>query len=156
MKAGTQVGDAMVSPLIQELQKPEYWDLSHQQAADAIMAKKVIVRRPIPTENVKMHAVVRQYYANVEEGCNASDSTFRKLCRNVRAWIDDPAARFKIVDMDDPEVKQMLDGLVFYSAMDVSHRMELEAMANVEIRWVDHVGIGSICDGAVAAARGAM
>ena len=40
-----------------ELAKPEYVGLSNQEAADRVNAKRVTVRRPVPTWRVRQEAI---------------------------------------------------------------------------------------------------
>jgi hypothetical protein len=142
--------------LATELAKPEYASLTDQQAADAINAKTVTVRRLVDTWRIKQYAIENGFWGKVRLAAEspAKDPAERELCIGLLDWVDDRGGNIKTVDMDLASVQTMLGGLVFYQYITETHAGELTAMANTPIRWVDSVGIGTIGDGHVRSMRG--
>lgn len=136
-----------------ELAKPEYQSLSDSDAAAAIMAKTVEVRIRVPTSRVKQVAIEDGYYADIELGCNASDSQLRRLCINVRGWIDDAAGKMESVDMDAPSSQAMISGLVAFGIITQEQAGSLRSLAKSTVKWVEAEGIGVVGIGLIQNAR---
>ncbi len=139
--------------LCDELKKPIYQDKSDQDAADIINAKTEVVRQPVECGALKAYAIKQGFYATIEEGCTASDVGERRLCLNIKAWIDDVGNRLQTVDMDDAITQDMLIGLVGYSIINAVEEQTMSDMANVTVKWVDMYGYGELGIGLVQAAR---
>jgi len=139
--------------LVAELSKPEYAGLTDQEAADAIAAKTVSVRRPVDTWLIKKTAIECGYYpAIVELSRDASSpAAVRGLCIAVLAWIDDQ--RIQTCDMDLPVVSQMTSGLVASGICTQPQADALSNLANHTIPWAESVGLPEIGRGLVSAAR---
>jgi hypothetical protein len=142
-----------MNPLVEELSKPEYASLTDQEAADAVAAKTVSVRRPVDTWVVKKTAIESGYYPALVELSRdpSSPPAVRGLCIAVLAWIDDQ--RIQTVDMDLPVVSQMTSGLV---ASGICTQPQVEALSNLAnhtIPWAESVGLPEIGRGLVSAAR---
>ena len=140
-------------PLVQELSKPEYASMSDQQAADAINAKLVMVREPIAVADVKAYSIQQGFFADIDEACNDSDASKRKLCKNVRAWIDDAAGKLHTIDIDSSAAIIMLEGLVAFALMTRTQANELKAMANKSRLWTELNGWSLVESGHVQSAR---
>jgi len=144
-----------LTPLINELNKPEYATLSDAEAASAVNAKMVTKRELVPTWLVKQHGIENGYYARVRIA--ASDTTIpvelRGLCISVLAWIDDQTGKIQSLDMDLPVTQSMLTGLQQSGIINAAQAQSLEDLANLEVRWVDDVGIGDVGIGLVRNAR---
>jgi hypothetical protein len=142
--------------LATELAKPEYATLSDQEAADAINAKTVTVRRLVDTWRIKQYAIEQGVWAKLKlakDSALAPDE-LKGLCISILDWIDDSAGKIQTVDMDLPSVQYMLAGLVQATLATQEQVNAIIAMANTPIRWVDSVGIGTIGDGHVRSMRG--
>ena len=143
-----------MSPLAVELTNPIYANLSDEEAASIIDAKRVAVRRLVPTWQVKQTAIEGGYYAAI---VIASQDTAipveaRGLAISVLGWIDDPA--ISTVDMDLPAVAAMRAMLVAASICTQPQADLLSALADTEIPWSESVGInGPIGAGLVHNAR---
>lgn len=145
-----------LQPLADELAKPEYAGLSDQEAADAINAKEVTVRRLVETWRVKQYAIEQGVWAKLKLAKDSplAPDELKGLCISILDWIDDSAGKIQTVDMDLPSVQYMLGGLVQASLATQEQMAAIIAMANTPIRWVDHVGMGTIGDGHIRSLRG--
>ena len=139
--------------LIDELKKPEYASMSDQAAADAINAKTLMVRRPIPVADIKAFAIQQGFYADIEEACSDSDANKRKLCKNVRAWVDDAAGKLLTIDADSGTASSMLSGLVGFGLITSVQANAIDGMAWKSIKWTESVGLPEIGVGLVRNAR---
>ena len=139
--------------LIDELKKPEYTSLTDQAAADAVNQKTLMVRKPIPVADIKAYAIQQGFYADIEEACQDADATKRKLCKNVRAWVDDAAGKLLTIDCDSGTASTMLAGLVAYGLITSMQAGAIDAMAWRSIKWTDSVGLPEIGVGLVRNAR---
>jgi hypothetical protein len=137
--------------LREELAKPEYQGLSDQQAADAIMNKVVEVRRPVELWRVIAHASQRQYRAKLELASKDPANACQEMAINILSYIT--SSKLDTVDMDMPETRQMLQGLVACGFATEQVAGELDAMATQTVRWVDHEGIGEVGIGLIQNAR---
>jgi len=140
--------------LATELAKPEYASMSDQEAASAINAKTVTVRRLVETWRVKQYAIEQGIWPQIvliREDATQEDLVLRGLCVSVVSWIDDPG--IKTIDVDLPKVQEMLGGLIAYTIATQEQANAIIEMANTSIRWVDSVGLGTIGDGHVRSLR---
>lgn len=127
-----------MTPLAVELTNPIYADLSDEDAAAAINAKRVSVRRPVPTWRIKLAAIEGGYYAALVLAERAGDP----LAISVLSWIDDPS--IQTCDMDLPSVQFLLAGLVTASLVTQPQADALDALADAEIPWSESVGINEV------------
>ena len=140
-------------PLVIELRKPEYSALGDQEAADAINAKVVTYRRPASSADVKATAIRAGYWADIDVGCDSPDVPTRRLCRNIRGWIEDCAGKLPTMDMDNPSTVAMLAALVDKQFITQENKAELLALGDATQPWAESVGIGTVGIGAVRNAR---
>jgi len=141
--------------LAKEIAKPEYAGMTDQQIADAVNAKTVSVRQLVPTWLVKQHAIENGYYATIK--IYSCDSTIpvavRGLCISVLAWIDDRAGKIQSLDMDLASTHAMVSGLIASSIMTQAQATSLDQLADHDVRWVDHAGLGDVGIGYITLAR---
>lgn len=135
--------------LCDELKKLDYQGKTDQEAADMINAKTEVVRRPVSCAALKAFAIREGFYASIEDSCGSDNVGERRLCKNIKAWIDDIGGRLETVDMDDAKVQDMLVGLVGYNIVDADDANALSHMANVTVKWTElnnyeEMGIGLI------------
>ena len=130
--------------LCDELKKPIYQTMNDVEAAQAINEKVVMVREPIAVADVKAYSIEQGFYADIDEACSDADANKRKLCKNVRAWIDDAAGKLQTIDPDSGSATTMIEGLVAFGLMSRTHANEIYAMANHGKRWVDYHKFGSV------------
>ena len=145
-----------LTPLQEELAKPEYSGLSDQAAADAVNAKTVAVRELVPCWLVKQLAIESGYWAAIKIASQSSDTPLavRGVALSAVDWIDDSSGKIQNVDMDSPAVTAMLGGLVAAGLLTQSQSNDLQALADQTKRWVDVVGIGTVGIGYIKNARG--
>jgi len=135
--------------LCDELKKPEYQGKSDQQAADMINLKTEVVRLPVDCGALKAYAIKEGFYADIEDNCASSDTTKRRLCRNIKAWIDDIGGRLQTVNMDDAVTADMMTGLVAFNIVSAAEAQVMDNMANVTVKWTElnnypEMGIGLV------------
>lgn len=134
-----------------ELQKPEYQDLTDQEAADVIMAKTVQVRKLVPLASVVQHASQKYYRAKLELARLDPNHPGRETAINILEYINSP--RMQFIDMDLPEVQEMRHAMVFFNFASQDMMDELNSMADDVIPWVEYMGIGVVGVGLVRNAR---
>jgi len=141
--------------LATEIAKPEYAGMTDQQIADAVNAKTVSVRQLVPTWLVKQHAIENGYYATIK--IYSCDSTIpvavRGLCISVLAWIDDQAGKIESLDMDLASTHAMVAGLIASGIINQAQATSLDQLADHDVRWVDHAGLGDVGIGYITLAR---
>ena len=141
----------MSETLLDELRKTEYQSLSDQAAADAINAKTVTVRKPVELWMVEEHASRKGYRAKLERAAKNEGHPCQEIALNILAYIN--SARLNTVDMDLVDTQMMVGALVQCQFATQAMADELLALANQTVRWVDHVGIGTLGRGGVENAR---
>jgi hypothetical protein len=144
-----------LTPLIEELSKPEYAGLSDEAAADAVNAKTVSVRELVPCWLVKQLAIESGYWAAIKIASQSSDVPLavRGVALSAVDWIDDSSGKIQNVDMDSTAVLAMLGGLFAAGLLTQSQSDDLQALADQTKRWVDVVGLGTVGIGYVKNAR---
>jgi hypothetical protein len=141
----------MSQALIDELSKPEYASMSDQAAADAINAKTVLIRKPVDLWMVVEHSSRNGYRAKLELARTNGNHPCQETAINILEYINSP--RLQTVDMDLPSTRGMVGALVQCNFATQTMADELLALADQTIRWVDHVGIGTLGRGVVQNAR---
>ena len=140
--------------LIDELRKPEYSGLTDQQAADAINAKTVVVRRPVEAIRVQQAATLNGMWGTL--GIARDNPSLSDPPRGAaRAFIDWVTQGWPM-DVDKTQVQTMAADLIRFSLVTVAQIDEIKALANVTLRWVDHAGVGECGIGYVQNARRAI
>lgn len=137
--------------LIDELKKPEYASLSDQAAADRINAKTVTVRKPVELWQVEEHASRKGYRAKLEKASTNDNHPCQEIAINILTYIK--SARLNTVDMDLADTQLMVGALVQCQFATQAMADELLALADQTIRWVDHIGIGTVGDGTIRSLR---
>ena len=141
----------MSQALIDELSKPQYASMSDQAAADAINAKTVAIRKPVELWQVEEHASRKGYRAKLERASKTEGHPCQEIALNILAYIN--SARLNTVDMDLADTQLMIGAMVQCQFATQTMADELLALADQTVRWVDHVGIGTLGRGGVQNAR---
>lgn len=139
------------TPLDAELRLPQYATMTDQQAADAIMAKTVKVRREVPANllRVKLAQLGRlSGILRVARNFDSPDPPYQQAA-TLMALIDANEA----IDFDDPAVPTGAPELVQHKLLEQSDLAAIDAMADAVVRWVDTNEIGEVGIGAVINAR---
>ena len=142
-----------IDALRDEIIKPAYSGLTDQQVADAVNAKAVAVRRPVPTWAVRQAAIEGGFWAAIVEARDSSVDAVRRLAVNVLAWIDDQSGTVQTVDMDRPSVVAMRAALVSAGICTQAQADALNALADATIPWTESVGLPEIGIGLIINAR---
>lgn len=143
------------SALVEELAKPEYATLTDSEAAAAINAKTVDIRRLVSTWEIKQHAIENGYWATLVmyRESDQTPSQVKGLAISVLDWIDDISGKITQADLDRPTVQAMISGLVAAGIATQQHADQLDALADQTIAWTQHVGLGEVGIGLVQNAR---
>ena len=140
--------------LIEELKKPAYQGLSDQQAADLLNVLTITKRKLVPTAIAKQYAIEEGFYPRIVIDSQSSlDAAKQELCLGVWLWVDDPTGKIANIDMDLPVAKKMIAGLLHYQYITEQQAVGLDHLANLTVRWLDDVGIGSVSAESVKVAR---
>ena len=139
--------------LSQALAEPQFAGMSDQQIADALNARRVVVRRPVPTWLVRQYAIEQGFWPSLIEARDSGGSQAKRLAITVLAWIDDQSGTIQTVDMDRPAVGQMLQALTLLSITTPAQADALTAMADASIPWTEAVGIEEVGIGNIQNAR---
>jgi len=133
-----------------ELSLPQYAAMTDQQAADAVMAKTVTVRRPVDSGLLMDAAMALGIWERLESAAPPGS-------------VDPPAAYARTmmtrlketrpVDLDNAAVSTLVQNCIQHGLIQVSEAQTINAMADTIIRWVDSNGIGEVGIGAVQNSR---
>jgi len=137
--------------LIEELKKPEYQQLTDNEAAVAINAKTVIVRQPVKLSQIEEHASRRGYRAKLEKAAVNSSSPCQEIAINVLTYIK--STRFEEIDVDSNDVQAIFASMIECGFLLQEHVDELIALGNQTVRWIDFIGFGTVGDGHVKSLR---
>lgn len=140
-----------LSPLIDELKKPEYASLSDQQAADAINAKTADIVVRVENSEIKRQAIMAGIWPGIIAGQRDANPQKAGLCIGVIEWLND--TRMPRTDMDLPAVQTMLAGLVAFGLMTQDKATAIDSLKNQTISWTEHNGLPEVGIGLVRAAR---
>jgi hypothetical protein len=137
--------------LATELAKPEYASMSDQEAADAINAKTVTVRRLVETWQVKQYAIEQGIWATLKLARENTElpNELRGLCISILDWVDDSAGKIQTVDMDLSSVQYMLGSLVTATLATQEQVNAILAMGSVTVPWTVHNGLPEVGRGLV-------
>ena len=136
-----------------EIAKPEYAGLSNQAAADRVNAKRVVVRRPVPTWRVRQEAIEQGYWPNLVEAQSSTTAAVRRLAVSILAWVADTSGTIQTIDMDRAATVQMRAGAVAAGLLTQAQADALAALANTDIPWTESVGLPEVGIGLVINAR---
>lgn len=143
-----------LTPLIEELQNPEYSNLSNQETADRVNAKTATVRRPVSAETVQAAAIASGLWAIVKIASQnvALPNPPRGAAMSFVDWIE--AGR--LIDMDAPTVGAVGAVLLAYNLATQEQLDSLKALGDAVIPWTEFTGVGEVGIGYVINARKAI
>lgn len=144
----------MSNALATALAEPQFVGMDDQAIADALNARRVIVRRPVPTWLVRQYAIEQGFWPSLIEARDSGGLQAKRLAITVLAWIDDQSGTIQTVDMDRPAVVQMLAALTALSITTQAQADALSALGDALIPWTESVGIGEVGIGNISNARG--
>lgn len=126
--------------LAEKIKEPEFVDLPDDQLIEAINNLTITTSVFLNTKDVEAYAVRKGFWSDVDDGRSSEDPQKRKLCKNVMAWIE----KMSVIDTSLEEFNEMIQGLLYFQIIDQSNVDDILAMATKQVRWVDHVGLGTI------------
>ena len=144
----------MSDPLAAALAEPQFAGMADQAIADILNARRVIVRRPVPTWLVRQYAIENGFWPSLIEARDSGNAQVKRLAITVLAWIDDQSGTIQTVDMDRPAVVQMLQALTLLSLTTPAQAEALSALGDALIPWTEAVGIQEVGIGNIQNARG--
>jgi hypothetical protein len=143
----------MSDVLRDELARPDYADLDDQAAADAVNARTVAVRRPVPTWQVRQAAIEGGFWAALVEARDGTEPQVRALAISVLAWIDDQSGTIQTIDLDRPSVAAMLGAIVAAGIATQAQADAIRALGDAVVPWTQSVGLPEVGIGLVRNAR---
>lgn len=143
----------MTDILRDELASDAYAGLDDQAAAAAINARRVAVRRPVPTWQVRQAAIEGGFWPALVEARESTTPQVRALAISCLAWIDDQSGTIQTIDMDRPSVAAMLASLVAAGIATQSQADAVRSLGDAEIPWTESVGLPEVGIGLIRNAR---
>jgi hypothetical protein len=143
----------MTDHLRDELARDAYAGLDDQAAAAAINARRVTIRRPVPTWLVRQAAIEGGFWPALVEARSAASPHTRALAISCLAWIDDQSGTIQTIDLDRPSVVAMLSSLVAAEIATTAQADAVRALGDAVIPWTESVGLPEVGIGLVRNAR---
>ena len=137
--------------LCSKLKEAEFSTMGDEQAKVVVNSLMVQVKQLTPALRIKEWSFDEQLYATIIDGCSSSDAPIRKLCINIRGWIDDP--RVQNVDLDKPSAIATMDGLISTNMASSDQVDRLKALRWKTIKWTESEGLPEIDLGHIVSAR---
>ncbi len=137
--------------LCSKLKEAEFSTMSDEQALVVVNSLVVQVKQLTPALRIKEWSFDEQLYATIIDGCSSSDTSIRKLCINIRGWIDDP--RVQNVDLDKPSAIATMNGLISTNLAASDQVDRLKALRWKTIKWTESEGLPEIGLGHIVSAR---
>ena len=133
-----------------ELSLPAYASLTDQQAADAVMAKIVSVRRPVESGVLMDAAMALGVWERLESAAppQSTDPPAR-YARTMMTRLKEP----RPVNLDHPSVIALVQNCIQYNLMTQTEADTLNALGSVSELWVNANDVGEVGIGAVINSR---
>jgi len=143
----------MTDHLREEIARDEYAGRDDQAIADALNARRVTVRRPVPTWLVRQAAIEGGFWPALVEARDGTQPQVRALAISVLAWIDDQSGTIQTIDLDRPSVAAMLEAIVAAGIATTAQAEAISALGDAVIPWTQSVGLPEIGIGLIRNAR---
>jgi hypothetical protein len=143
----------MTDHLREELARDAYAGLDDQAAAAAINARRVTVRRPVPTWLVRQAAIEGGFWPSLVEARSSPSPHTRALAISALAWIDDQSGTIQTIDLDRPSVVALIGSLVAAEIATTAQADAVRALGDAEIPWTESVGLPEVGIGLIRNAR---
>jgi hypothetical protein len=143
----------MTDHLRDELARDAYAGLDDQAAAAAINARRVTVRRPVPTWLVRQAAIEGGFWPSLVEARSSPSPHTRALAISCLAWIDDQSGTIQTIALDRPSVVAMLASLVAAEIATTAQADAVRALGDAVIPWTESVGLPEVGIGLARNAR---
>lgn len=135
-----------------ELQKPEYKNLTDQEVADLLNAKNQPRTQPALCRDVKRVAIVAGYWSKLVIASEPSATTpvqVRALCISALEWIKSEDT----IDFELPAVRGLLSGLVATEMINPEQAKELVSLGQTHVSIASELGYSELGAGDVGANR---
>jgi len=139
------------SALDDELRKPEYATLTDAEAADVIMSKTQLIRRPVDAYAIQKAASLTGLWGTLKIA--ATNHDLNDPPRGTAVAFIDWIATGQPLDLDSQQVRAMADLLIHHGLATQGQIDNLDALANTTARWVDVHNIGEVGIGLVINSR---
>jgi hypothetical protein len=143
----------MSDALRDEIARDDYAGLDDQAVADEINARRVTVRRPVPTWLVRQAAIEGGFWPSLVEARDGTQPQVRALAISVLAWIDDQSGTIQTIDLDRPSVIAMLGSIVAAGIATQAQAEAISALGDAVVPWTQTVGLPEVGIGLVRNAR---
>ena len=143
----------MTDHLREEIARDDYAGLDDQAVADEINARRVTVRRPVPTWLVRQAAIEGGFWPALVEARDGTQPQVRALAISVLAWIDDQSGTIQTIDLDRPSVAAMLGSIVAAGIATQAQADSILALGDAVVPWTQSVGLPEVGIGLVRNAR---
>lgn len=133
-----------LTPLIEELKKPEYQDKTDAECVDMVNAKTVVVRRPVSAALLKQRCIEQGFWGDLQLAAADSSETGerRKLALEVVSWLNDTRMPLELINLDESSVQNIMIELYNEQFIPMETLTELQALPNTTISWCESVGLG--------------
>ena len=129
-----------IQALADKIREAEFVNLTADEKIVAINELLVSIQEPVLVADILTYGIKEGFWADVDIGRDDPDLQKKKLCRNVMAWVDTKST----IDMNDEKAQMMLGGLQLFGIITQEQAAEIVAMGTKQVRWVDHVGLGTV------------
>lgn len=136
-----------------EIQQPQYAEMTDQQAADALNAATIHVRRRVAISRLQATAMEQSVYVSLRTAIVTPETPpqLLALCQTVLDLVE---ARFDDIDLDNPRAQAMFGALQQYGVINATQAAAIDALADATTSRAAQLGLGYVAPGDVEQARG--
>jgi hypothetical protein len=139
--------------LIDELKQPQYAGLTDQQAADAVNAKTVQIRRPVDAGKLMDAMMAAGVWQKLEAAAPpGSTDPPASTARTMMTRLN----QSRPVDLDNQAVQSIVQDCITHNLMTQAEAETLNTLGDVVIAWTAWNDVGEVGLGAVINARRAI
>jgi hypothetical protein len=139
--------------LIDELKLPQYAGLTDQQAADAVTAKTVQIRKPVDAGKLMDAMMSLGVWQKLEAAAPpGSTDPPASTARTMMTRLN----QSRPVDLDNTAVQSIVNDCITHSLMTQAEAQQLNTLADAVIPWTAANDVGDVGLGAVINARKAI
>lgn len=139
--------------LIDELKQPQYAGLTDQQAADAVNAKTVQIRRPVDAGRLMDAMMSLGVWQKLEAAAPpGSTDPPASTARTMMTRLN----QSRPVDLDNQAVQSIVQDCITHNLMTQAEAETLNTLGDVVIAWTAWNDVGEVGLGAVINARRAI
>lgn len=142
-----------LTPLIEELKKPEYEGKTDEECVALVIAKTTVVRKPVPVNKLKRGMIGAGIYADLKIASSdeLQPASIKKAAINALGLID--SYEGSAIDLDSELAREVLHDLVSAGFCTKDAVDQLLEQVNQTVPWIQVVGLGTVGIGFVTLAR---